>query len=191
MKPEEKELLELFCQRAAEIKASSVFQSNNLGLKFKVKSDVGTGTHITIDGPSDEELLRICGIVRQYISPGESIFFNKIYNIVYLYLNALSPIPEENINFLKTVMSSYKEINDKLPMMKVIYNEEVVTPFQVIDIWFNGHYFHADPEKAAFYKHLWNSQLGPYLEVNFRAIVLQLAVLMINFSNLIKAEVLE
>lgn len=190
MNREERQVLDLFCERAYSIASSPLYRNGSLGPSISIKWEQGSPLALEQKGPSTSELLPIVVVVRQLYLQKESINFNKVYNIVHKYLSSSNTTSETIMGHVRSAMSGFKQIMNSLPIVLNIAGK-VVTPREIIDIWFNGNMFHADPQKSAIYKELWSSPAGPIAEFLFRSTIVHLATLMVYFGSLIQAEVLK
>lgn len=114
----------------------------------------------------------------------ESISFRRIYNLAWRRLKEKGEI-EEFKERLESAMAGYKEILTIIPVTIRRKGTEV-TVTDIIDIWFNGHIFHSDIEKAKSFKAFEVHPFGPMAHHIFHGKIFDLANLMVYFANLIR-----
>lgn len=186
---EQRELLELFCKRADIVSNSSIFKNGKIDIGFNIRWERGSPMTFKMHGPTRDNLLSIVTIVRQLYMEKESINFRKIYNVVHKYIVSRNNIPKSVIENVESAMAGFKKI-EKTTHVNLIIGEKKLFPKDIIDIWFNGNIFHADMEKVKKYDFLRNSSIGLIAESIFISTIVNLANLMIYFSQLIRNEIL-
>lgn len=82
----EKSNLELFCKKAKEIYDSKAFQTKTIRITFHIKAGDKGFSEINQEGPEKDNLIALVTILRQFYSPGELIYFRRVYNIVWRFL---------------------------------------------------------------------------------------------------------
>ncbi|MCK4573738.1 MAG: hypothetical protein KAU36_05175, partial [candidate division Zixibacteria bacterium] len=159
MSPEHRELLELFCRKADYIASTTVFREERVAPGFKVEWNRGGPLTTRQLGPTDEELLPLVTVVRQLYLTGESIYFKRIFNIVYKHLKSSGSTAATVLENAESAMKGFKDVFKSAPI-RIELGGRVLGTSDIIDIWFNGHHFHSDPDKAYFYNELWKSPAG-------------------------------
>lgn len=186
----ERELLKLFCARAEAVATSPIYSENRLSVGLSIKWEKGGPIATKHHGPDNAELLTLVTIIRQLIADSEQINFRRVYNIVYRRLAASKHPDEASISNAKSAMSGYKTIMATLPI-KIHLDKKPLSPSGIIDIWFNGNIFHADPEKAKVFDALWSTPGGNVVDFCFRSVMTQLATLIVYFGGFIRSVVLK
>jgi len=185
----DRQLLELFCSRTDAIASSPICRKGKISVGIKMTGERGGSLEHQAQGPSSTELLPVVTIIRQFYSPSESINFKNIYKLVYQLLVSSGTASESTLDHVRRAMSSFKQITKRLPVGLKL-GGKTMTPRDVIDIWFNGNIFHADPAKSALYMSLWRSPAGPWADFCFRSAIVHLSALMVYFGALVRTEVL-
>jgi len=93
---------------------------------------------------------------------GEPIYFYKVANIVHRYLDT-----QEAREQLVKCRKEFGMILDK-PTGRLVYNNEVLTPRRLIDLWFNAYYFHIVQDKVQEFKRIL-SGTGPLFPFFFHS----------------------
>ena len=186
---EDRQRLELFCKRADSIAALSIYREDRLSVGINMSWEKGGPLKLQQQGPSNAELLPMVTIVRQLYAQKESIQFNRIYNLVYQLIASSGTASDVTLENVKSAQSGFKQITSQ-QQLGLRLGGEKLTPTRIVDIWFNGNIFHADPSKSKTYDELWNSPMGSIADFCFRSTVTHLATLFVYFGGLIRAEIL-
>jgi hypothetical protein len=182
----DKKALELFCMKAEEINRNSIIKRGATSTKLKMTYELGKGTSVTLAGPEWESLVALATIIRQFYSPKEAIFFNRIYNIVWKYIRDSTP---EVRTRAQSAMNGFKQITSVSPIAFVIAGHKI-KPVEVLDLWFNAKIFHSDVEKLEQFRVLENTPAFPFLKLVYQTTLIELTNLILWFCGFIKSEVL-
>jgi hypothetical protein len=117
--------------------------------------------------PDEEDLRSYLVTFRQFISPGEPVYFNGIYNIAFKRLKPNTQLRE----ILIEVRQGWREVL-KHNGIGIRFNEQELSPEVVADLWINGHYFHNDDDKYATLARALNLSLG-FIQANFMQFIIQ------------------
>lgn len=124
-------------------------------------------------------------IFRQFYLKKDAIFFYKICNIARDYLD------EEERNVWDIFRSEFKMIEQAGGGIKIQINEDILTPQHIMDLFFNGEYFHTDIEIAKQLETYRQIPVGgQFLLFHFQSLVIHLSARVIGISNLIAARIL-
>ncbi|MEW6413617.1 MAG: hypothetical protein AB1483_14265 [Candidatus Zixiibacteriota bacterium] len=186
---EQRELLELFCKKADEVQSSSIFRNGELNVGLNLKWKRNEPLVCRRLGPGRNDLLGLVTIVRQLYSPKESIYFRRIYNVVFEHLSSREDIGAEKLDRVKSAMVGFKGVVSVDAAIGINLGNRKLSTKDIINIWFNGNIFHSDLSKVKIYELLWKSPAGPMADFIFRSAIINLAHLMVFFSGLIRAEV--
>ncbi|MCX6829860.1 MAG: hypothetical protein NT002_11355 [candidate division Zixibacteria bacterium] len=187
MTDEEREILELFCKRVDEVAKSSIYKDGGREISLNLKGDAKGNVALSMSVPDKEVLLSLVTKLRQFYMPKESIYFRKVYNIVWKHLSSAS---EEEKECAKSAMATFKQITE-VGWFEFRFNNVKLTPKDIIDIWFNGNIFHADKTRVKQFELLAASNLGPFVEYQFISTICDLAGLMTYFGSFIRARLLK
>ena len=180
------EILELFCKRAREIANSSIFRDNKYKVSLTISGKRGEEVKFTETAPEKEALVALITILRQYYAPGESINFNKVYNLVWKYLDEKDPKVKKCAAW---AIKGFKQIQ-KQSQLAIIVNGRKLTPIEIIDLWFNANIFHADLDKVKKFEQLSRSRAAPFIAFEFKSAIINLSNVIMYFSSFVEAEIL-
>ena len=181
------ELLKEFCYRADQILETTVFKEKKLKASINIKYDKGVGTKLKRSGPDYDQFVTLLALLRPFLSTKDDISFKRVYNVVWQLLDEQ---PLEVKECAQSISKAYKELLNKF-QIKMVFNNEILKPKTIIDVWFNGNYFHQDKIKSEKFKELKNSPMSSSIEFEFQSIFLELANLFVYFSSFIKAKILK
>jgi hypothetical protein len=185
-----KKLLELFCQKAMDLRNSSAFQIGKVRFTLEVKTGEGGSQKLTHEGPQKESIIALVTTLRQFYQQGESINFFRICNIVYRHVNSYnSSEKKEHFEYIQSAREAFNNTLNHCPIQLKI-NDHELTPRELIELWFNGNIFHADIEKSDKFDSLMKMPLADFAELVFKATVISLASIIVSFADFISAEVL-
>lgn len=132
--------LRCFSHEADELRQEPLAQTgwdNSYTLNF----DRTRGLSSALRQPNETLLRSLLLTLRKFVSEGEPVFLNRIYNVCEQHITN-----EEMRHLLRHAREKWKQAQ-KSGGMKLVYNGRDLTPEHVADLWINGHYFHSEPEK--------------------------------------------
>lgn len=183
---EERQILELFCKRAKEIADSSIFREKKYNISLNVDYKMDEEVKFTETAPEKEALISLITILRQFYAQGNSIFFNRVYNIVWKYLDSKS---QEVKECAISALESFKKIQRET-LLCIKIGEHQLKPKEIIDLWFNANIFHADINKVIKFEKLSRSPVAPIVAFEFKSAIINLSTVVLYFSSFIKVELL-
>lgn len=142
------ERLDLYVKRVNELIATQAVQTGafNIQLSFQFAREQGLKT---ASREPNEELLRSFLLTfRQFVSDKEPVFANGIANICWQELRS-----DELRGHLEAARRRWFKACRAGPL-KVVIDEDHLSPENALDIWINGKYFHNDKRKAERIKRL-------------------------------------
>lgn len=160
MNEQDRTILELFDGQVRELLNTKLLEANrNIELTISWKQAEPIKTEAAL---FDEEQLRSFLLAfRPLYMQKEAVYFYKVANIVYRHLDT-----EYAKEQLARCREDFGKILDK-PAGRLVYNNELLTPRRLIDLWFNAYYFHKDPEKAQEFKRI-SDGIGPLFQFFFQ-----------------------
>ena len=132
----------LFIKRAEELCATHLMQT---GLKpdMSISHSQKDGTTYQLNEPDEDDLRSFLLTYRQFISPNEPVFINKIYNLCQTHVT--NP---DGRAFLAKARKHWNDLQ-KNNNLRLVYMGEALAPSEIQDLWINGYYFHNDTAKKA------------------------------------------
>lgn len=146
----------------------------------------GEEIKFTETAPQKEALVALITVLRQIYGQGNSIYFNRVYNIVWKYLEEKDEKVKECAVSAKSV---FKQILEKSQLSMKI-NNKTLKPIELINLWFNANIFHADIDKVKKLEHLLSLPIAPFIVFEFKNAILNLSNVIIYFGSFIEAELL-
>ena len=135
-------ILDLFVSRVRELLSLRLVQSGQLDASLSIKGRVNQPMEIHLATP-DEELLRSFLLTfRQFVSKSEPIYLESVANILW---KSTSGAGEHEL--LDTLRRSYRQALRYGPV-GFTRNGANYSPFETLQQWINGHYFHNNREFA-------------------------------------------
>jgi hypothetical protein len=132
------ERLELFLRRVNELLDKEAVRSGSLSISLSLSFRPGQGLTASSKEPSEESLSSFLNTFRQFVSDGEPIFVNLIANVLLRELDS-----DELRGHLLAARKRWLESARAGPLRLVI-DEDHITPADALDLWINGEYFHND-----------------------------------------------
>lgn len=158
--------LELFVRRVRELGDLRLVQEK-MGYNFSLSFDQVVGLESTLSGPDEEALRSYLLTFRQFISPSEPVFINKIYNLCFEYLDSNNELRD----YLLKSRQVWRSALDT-GFMGLTFNEQQLSPKEVADLWINGFYFHNDNDKYERLSELLSSPAMPFVKANFYQLII-------------------
>ena len=182
----DREILELFCERAQEIADSSIFRESKAKVSINISLKTGQRIKFTETGPEKEALVALITLLRQFYATKQSINFYRVYNIVWKYIHRKD---QQVKDCAISARASFKDVRNHTPF-PVILNGKCLIPTDIIDLWFNANIFHPNLSKVRQFKELSTLPFAPLVKFLFDNSILELSRVIIYFGSFIKAEVL-
>ena len=133
---------------------------DGMDASFTVSFDRMKGMSIRVNEVDEEDLRAYLTGFRKFISEGEPVFLNHIYNLLDQRLT--SPDLKQQ---LRESRAYWKEAF-KGKGMKVTFNERDLTPEYVMDLLINGEIFHTDWQKRQTLRSIWPTELTRFMVNN-------------------------
>ena len=142
MKLSEKEQLELFVERANEIRSLRLVKNGvNTGLKISWNKEKGLS--LSFKDVDEDDLKSFLMTFRHFISKEEPIFIYRIFNICH------KRILNDKIKCYLIKSRDHWKSSCQIGHMKFTVNRKVFSPEYITDLFINGYYFHNDKEKRS------------------------------------------
>lgn len=169
--------LKLFHRKVDELKETSMLkEETQIGINFSAKK--GGNLQIRSSLPNEDKLKSFIMSVRFFLLEKEP---TQIYKICSLIVK--SEKDDRLKNDVKYVRERMFQILNESPM-RFEHNNKVVTPNEIIKLWFNAHYFHCDVEQDKRLNELLRI-LGPFIKYFLIGPLFELAKLIIHLDNII------
>ena len=140
---EEWKSLRAFCEKAKRL-ADTRLASSESHIRGRVQFDVDKGGKFEATLPPEEQVAEFLMAFRFFYLQDEPTCFLKV-------LAMLGRHSKENREARQGLKSYRRQWEGALfqESVQVSFNNKKVTAAGLIDLWFNAHYFHANPVKAA------------------------------------------
>jgi len=182
LSPDYRDTLELFCRRARELADCSVFRDGKHHISLTISVKVGEETRFSETAPEKEALIALVTVLRQFYAPGESINFGRVCDIVW---KSLPPEDAEARQFMAAARELFNKVKTQSGPNIMVHGERL-PPIRIVDLWFNGSVFHAEPDKVKQLDELSRSPIAPIIAFIFRSTVVNLAAIVIQFSRFVE-----
>jgi hypothetical protein len=154
------ETLRRFVYHVDQLQTRRIIRDDDLRSSLQIKG----GTHkplVTNHHEPDEEDLRSYLLdFRKFTMKGEPVFINWVFGIAHRHITG-----EQIVQYLTEARRGWKESMTRGDIAFVL-NGQALQPELVLDLWINGYYFHADPEKARRLEALSTVPLSRWLFIN-------------------------
>lgn len=175
----DREILRLYVEQMERLTGTKVGSAGNT---YDLTIGWKEGEPLTIDTrlPDDEELAAFLLAFRPMYLEGEATNFYRVASIVYRVLESKDPqhpLKEE----MAKARHHFGTVLDK-PSARIVYNDEVITPRKMIDLWFNAFYFHKDLSKREDFERL-RKGLGNLFQFFFMDAIFDLAKCVVWLGN--------
>ena len=147
-----REHLDLFVFRSAEILNRRVVRSKGLEVNLHLSFDRSTGMRLDSREPDEEDLRSFLMDFRMFISKREPVYLPCIRSLVEQGLDSSSPLLLDLRKSEEVWKRQYQ-----IGMLGLNLNGKQYSPENVLDLWINGYYFHNDKHKRMVLESL----LGP------------------------------
>ncbi len=139
MDDKDKRILELFIAKVEELRSCRLVQTGHkISFTLNIKGKEGKATTTL---PDEESLRSFLLVFRNFYSPGESINFRSVCDI--LLRSIQDPKVKESIAKTRDI---YEEVLNKSPL-SFVENEQAVSPEEILRRWMYGYYHHTDDKK--------------------------------------------
>lgn len=142
------ERLDLYLRRVNELLDKEAVRSGSFSIGLRLSFQAGQGLTRSSKEPSEESLSSFLNTFRQFISAREPIFVDLIANVLLRELDS-----DELHGHLVTARKQWLDSALAGPLRLVI-DEDHITPADALDLWINGVYFHNDKRKQERLQHL-------------------------------------
>jgi hypothetical protein len=147
MNEQDRTILEMFDSQVKELLNTKLLESDK-NIKLTISGEKGEPIKTEATLFDEEQLRSFLLAFRPFYMEKEAIHFYKVANVVYRYLDTQF-VKEQ----LAKCRKDFGKILDK-PAGRLVYNNELLTPHRLIDLWFNAYYFHKDPQKVQEFKRI-------------------------------------
>jgi hypothetical protein len=144
---EDRETFEKFCRKADEIEAHSVFREQKFNPVLRIQSTQEGRATTTQTGFDPEMYGSFATLVRQFYADKEPINFKRVKNIAFRYTKDSSDVLCGSIKAALDIFESALG-NTKV---RIDIRGQLYTREELVDLWFYGHVFHSDSEKASLW----------------------------------------
>lgn len=169
--------IELFRGRVKELQNTKIVRGGTK-LSFDFYDDLSLAQkqkHL-----QKEEIIRSFILsFRHFYLDGEQVHFNRFHNKIIPKVSD----PEAR-EVLKDLRKRYKHVLNNSGSLVYYYKGQKVTPKTMIDLWFNGHYFHSDPVKRDELNE-WLNRSGGIFQFLFLDALKELAAILICYSKIL------
>ena len=141
------EQLEMFSARVEQLRNTRLIRQG-FNPAITISWDRMKGLRFQSEEPDEETLRSFLLTFRQFVSNNEPVFLNRVYNLCQRHLSS-----DQLKGYLVESREAWRQAQRSSGIRLVINNEEL-TPEFVTDLWINGCYFHSDPEKLSRLKQL-------------------------------------
>ena len=142
------ERFDLFVRKAEQLRLEPAVQEGHFNISLSLNFEAGGPLTAQSQEPNDTLLRSFLLTFRQFISNDEPIFVNKIHNV--LWENVRS---DELKGYMADASRKWKQAS-KVGAIQIATEEGPIDPADLMDIWINGWYFHADTRKETAVQHL-------------------------------------
>ena len=174
----DKQRLIRYAQRVEELRSRRLFREK-AGYKHSLNWHHVKGMSVRLEMPDEEDLRSYLVTFRQFISPDEPVFFNRMYNIAFQRLKPNTQLKE----LLIEVRQEWRQVL-KHNGIGLRFNEQELSPKVVADLWINGYYFHNDDDKYATLARVLNGGLG-FIQTNFMQFIIQATSLILYLGHVV------
>lgn len=135
--------IELFVRRVDDLRQTRLAkQPFSIGLE--VNFSVGGDSSVKLDQPDEDDLRSFLVTFRQFISPKEPVFVQRIYNLCY----QIATTSELKDKFAASRARWHNALSSSHFGLQLGLGEKPLSDEEIMDAWINGYYFHNDPELA-------------------------------------------
>ena|SRR5215469_2588937 len=135
----DREKLELFVSKVNELQDTRLIMKG-FNIEQKLHGERGQPVEFELQQPDEADVKEYLLTFRHFISEGEDVFLNSIFNICHRRLT--SDEMKKNIAQARQLFELVKQQN----VVSFRVNGSELTPLQVADMYLNGKYFHNDLE---------------------------------------------
>jgi hypothetical protein len=132
----------LYVKRTEEVLETQAVQQGAFSIELSLKFSQAQGLTTMSREPNEELLRSFLLTFRQFVSEKEPVFVNAIANILWKNLRS-----DELRGMLEDTREQWRQACRQGPM-RVIIDDEHLTPADALDLWINGKYFHSDKRKV-------------------------------------------
>jgi hypothetical protein len=163
---DDKQKLVRFVRRVDELRSLRMAKEA-AGYKVSLNVDSTKGASMSASFPDEEVLRSFVLAFRQFMAPNEPVHINHILNICWRR-------SKPNNDFRERLIHAREVWGEALNKSKVglVFNEQVLTPKHVADLWMNGHYFHNDDDKYAALESMLGYELA-FVKAHFIEFIIQ------------------
>lgn len=181
-----------FLRTADKLRKSDLFKDGLFAMKYHLKVDnEKRSVEEHCDRPPEKDVRDALLDIRKFVSQSESIFFYSVCNCIYQFLN--DSIARQNLasvrNGFKDSLAGLEGASTINIRLRQSDNSEPksLKPEQIIDLYFNSNYFHADLEKITQLTKL-RARIGAMLEYSFLEALRNIASCVFYLAALVRRE---
>ena len=139
---EEWKSIKAFCKRAAQLANTKLLKSGESGIQGKIRYEENKGLWFEGVLPTEEQIAEFLMAFRFFYLQKERTYLPKILKILGKHTSQ-----EE----LRQALKIYRQLWDQELFgnaMQLTLNNKKITASDILDLWFNAHYFHSDEDKS-------------------------------------------
>lgn len=181
-----------FLRTADRLRSSDLFQGGLYGMKYTLSVNVDKNSvEEKFDRPPEKDVRDALLDVRKFVAKRETEFLLSVCNLIYQRLESqtirddlakIRRVFKDSLSGLQgtsSVRVGFRKSPDDEP--------EYLEPEYVIDLYFNGHYFHSDPDKAPRLTYL-EDRIGGMLVYSFLESITNIAQCIFYLASFIRRE---
>ncbi len=171
--------LELFAARTQELgnlRLVRIGAPSDLTIRWDAVSQ--RLTYSTVE-PDEEDLRSFLLSFRQFVTKGEPIFVDVIFNDCRRFLRS-----HELQEQIRKAHEEWKNAFHKMGAFHLVIDDREITGEYVLDLWINGYYFHNDWEKAARLRALMTDWI-PLIRPQFLTVVSVLTQIILYLGSVV------
>ena len=136
--------LQLFSSRVKELRDLRLVRAG-MEVRFSIHWDyISRFLRYQMPKVDEDDLRSFLLLFRQFVSKGEPIFIDRIFNDCDRYL-----IDDHLKEQVRKARVEWRRTFNQMGPISMKINDKELTGAYVLDLYINGHYFHNDTEKAA------------------------------------------
>jgi len=180
MTKEEKDNLQIFCDKVSELENSNAIkkQTDNTRILLRLREEDGKPVNYVRNIPEAEDQYKLITIIRQLIMSGEKIHYYHICNI--LLKNQLE---SENVKKLKSYWTEILKPSQR--QIGMFYDDEMLTNEEIINIFLYGGFVHTKDEKTIKQYQDFKAHMGDFFEFWMFNVIYDLAEIAIRTKDFI------
>lgn len=134
--------ISVFKKKGLELQKIDLISSGNSNISCQIKYNRETGTTLSVNLPSENQLKELFLAFRFFYMKNEPSHFYRVINIIK------KAARDERVNqIMDTLKQQYSGALQKKYVFSAKLNDTELSLEYLLDLWFNAHYFHSDEDK--------------------------------------------